>query len=293
MVAAMRWDPGHQSRDLIDRRGARAPRGGGGGAPVGLLLSLALRTKYGWILLVLAGAYYLFFTVEEAPRDPAMSGGERAAVAAPDELLARFVGFVLDDLQDTWTGIFRREGWTYERAKLVLFTGATASACGLGEAAMGPFYCPGDRQVYIDLGFYKELRGRLGAPGDFAQAYVIGHEIGHHVQELLAASGVTPRRGRERGAEGDAVRVELQADCFAGIWAHAAAQRGILEVGDVEEALAAAAAIGDDALQRAGSGRVRPESFSHGTSEQRARWLRTGLERGEVAACDTFAARSL
>ena len=290
----MRWDPSHRSRDVIDRRGQRAPRRGGGGGGGGLgLLSLALRTRYGWILVLLYLAYSFFFAGRVDDAAPLGGGAPPAAGAtAPGDELARFVGFVLDDVQDTWARLSPLGGAPYTRAKLVLFTGATSTACGYGDAAVGPFYCPADQRVYIDLDFYQALRDRLGAPGDFAQAYVIAHEIGHHVQHLLGTTARV-RGGRDRGADGPAVRLELQADCYAGVWAHSAAARGLLEVGDVDEALAAAAAIGDDTLQRQASGRVRPETFSHGTSAQRARWFRVGLDRGDPAACDTFAAREL
>ena len=178
--------------------------------------------------------------------------------------------------------------------QLVLFTGAVDTACGTGESATGPFYCPGDERVYIDLGFYRALRERLGAPGDFAQAYVIAHEVGHHVQNIMGTSERVQRAGRGQGAEGDSVRLELQADCYAGVWAfHAAKRRQLLEQGDIEEALTAAAAIGDDTLQRSSTGRVRPETFSHGSSAQRMRWFNRGYEAGDPATCDTFSARSL
>jgi hypothetical protein len=219
-----------------------------------------------------------------------------AADAAEDEL-ADFVSVVLADTEDTWQGLFRGLGRTYEEPKLVLFRGAVRSACGFAQAAMGPFYCPADRKVYIDLAFYDELRGQFGAPGDFAQAYVIAHEIGHHVQNLLGVSDQVQRARRGFGeAQGNAlsVRLELQADCFSGVWAnHAERSRHILEAGDLEEALRAAAAIGDDRLQRQARGYVTPDSFTHGSSEQRVRWFRRGLEGGSLEACDTFSASRL
>jgi predicted metalloprotease len=204
------------------------------------------------------------------------------------------VSFVLDDVQKTWAEIFRQRGMTYPHAKLVLFTDSTPTGCGYGDSATGPFYCPVDRQVYIDLGFYRELAGRLGARGDFAEAYVIAHEIGHHVQKLLGTSDrLHEARGSEKGAGGASVRLELQADCFAGIWGHSTAQRDLLEKGDLDEALGAASAIGDDRLQRQARGTVNPEKWTHGSSEQRSRWFRRGYDRGTIESCDTFGATSL
>ena len=211
--------------------------------------------------------------------------------------MAAFVSTVLADTEDVWKDVFAKNGGTYKDPPLVLFRGATQTACGQGQAAMGPFYCPADQKVYIDLGFYETLKKRLGAPGDFAQAYVIAHEVGHHVQNLLGISGkMDQMRGRVSKAEYNAlsVRLELQADCLAGVWAnHAQNARQILEQGDVEEAMNAAAKIGDDALQRSGSGAVVPESFTHGTSAQRQRWFNNGLQNGSLKACDTFSARNL
>lgn len=199
-----------------------------------------------------------------------------------------FVSFVLDDAQATWADVFRKKGWPYERAKLVLYDGATSTACGYGQAATGPFYCPADERVYLDLSFFDELGRRFGAKGDFAQAYVIAHELGHHIQKQLGITEQVQRAGRSKGAESLSVRLELQADCFAGIWAHSTESRDLFEAGDIDEALGAAAAVGDDRMQRRATGVVSPESFTHGTAAQRARWFRTGFETGEVAACDTF-----
>jgi predicted metalloprotease len=205
-----------------------------------------------------------------------------------------FVSRVLASTEDTWSGIFRDGGTAYRAPTLVLYTGSTPSACGTGHAAMGPFYCPGDEKVYIDLAFYRELRDRFRAPGDFAQAYVIAHEVGHHVQKLLGISAkVDGMRGRVSETQFNrlSVRTELQADCFAGVWAHRAQrERGLLEPGDLEEGLGAAAAIGDDRLQRRSGGSVVPDSFTHGSSEQRVRWFRTGFDKGSLEACDTFSA---
>jgi hypothetical protein len=235
----------------------------------------------------------------------ALSGGEApmAQQQAPaqrppaDDRMARFVSTVLADTEDVWKIVFAQGGAQYQEPRLVLFRGRTSTACGTGQSAMGPFYCPGDQKVYIDLGFYKTLRDRLGAPGDFAQAYVVAHEVGHHVQNLL---GVTQKldqaRGRVSQAEYNAlsVRLELQADCLAGLWAHHADKaRQVLENGDVAEAMNAAARIGDDALQRAGGGAVVPESFTHGTSAQRQRWFDRGLRSGAIKDCDTFSAGTI
>jgi hypothetical protein len=226
--------------------------------------------------------------------DPTMQVGEPPSPEslAAEEEAVQFVSFVLDDAQETWTGLFPRLGATYRDARLVLFRDAIESACGFGQAAMGPFYCPDDEKVYIDLAFFEELGQRFGAPGDFAEAYVLAHEIGHHVQNLLGIEQQV--RAAQRGDPGNqnelSVRMELQADCLAGIWAHSAAQRGRLETGDVEEGLTAAAAIGDDRIQRMSTGRVSPESWTHGSSAQRVQWFRRGLERGNVELCDTFSA---
>ncbi len=294
----MRWQPGHSSPDLIDRRGARG--GGGGLGGILWLLPLLLRTPLGWVVLLVVGAVWLggrFCGGADPARDAARDqAGERGAVgtARSGDEAKQFVGFVLDDAQDTWSRVFASRGGEYRRAKLVLFTDATQTACGYGQAATGPFYCPRDERVYLDLGFFRELDAQLGAAGDFAQAYVIAHEIGHHVQHQL---GITERvHGSPEGAKGESgasVRLELQADCFAGVWAHGTRERALLERGDLEEATTAAAAIGDDRLQREASGTVSPDRFTHGTSQQRVRWFRRGMESGSVEACDTFSAREL
>jgi predicted metalloprotease len=227
---------------------------------------------------------------------PEVAGGSASVAVQPpppgqDEMVD-FVSVVLADTEATWSTVFASIGRDYEEPHLVLFTGAVQSACGMAGAAMGPFYCPADRKLYIDLSFYDELQRRFRAPGDFAQAYVIAHEVGHHVQNLLGISDevtMMQRRSSEAEANALSVRLELQADCLAGIWAYNADRfRNLLEVGDIDEALNAASAIGDDRIQREATGRVMPDSFTHGSSEQRVRWFRTGYQTGDVAACDTF-----
>jgi len=254
------------------------PVGGGIGGVVLLLLFSALTGQNP--LDLIGGSSDDTGTSEPGP----------AAAPATDPQ-TRFMRVVLKDTEDTWTSIFRSNGSSYQEPTLVLFSGATNTACGLGESAMGPFYCPPDRKVYLDTSFFEELDQRFGAPGDFAQAYVIAHEIGHHVQNLLGVSDrVSSARQRVSRGEGNAlsVRLELQADCYAGVWGHYAAQHDLLQPGDAEEGLRAAAAIGDDRLQRQTQGRVVPESFTHGSSEQRVSWLKRGLESGQIQSCDTF-----
>ncbi|MEK8032619.1 neutral zinc metallopeptidase [Ideonella sp. DXS29W] len=291
----MRWDGNRQSDNVEDRRDEGGGPGGGialGGRGVGLG-TVAVAVLAGWI-----------FGINPLTMLGLLSGGaETAAPTAPahappaNDREAAFVSTVLADTEDVWTELFQQSGGSYQRPRLVLFRGSTRTACGLGQTAMGPFYCPGDQKVYIDLSFYDTLKRQLGAPGDFAQAYVIAHEVGHHVQNLMGVhEQVEQRRGRLSEAQANAlsVRVELQADCFAGVWGHHANQaRQILESGDVEEALNAASRIGDDALQRQARGEVMPESFTHGTSAQRVAWFRRGLESGRVKDCDTFQARQL
>jgi predicted metalloprotease len=213
--------------------------------------------------------------------------------SAREEPQVQFVSFVLDDAQDTWAKIFQEKNMTYPRAKLVLFTDATQTGCGYGQAATGPFYCPNDSRVYIDLGFWDELSTKLGAKGEFAQAYVIAHEIGHHVQNVLGKSDEVHQLGNTKGETGASVRLELQADCYAGIWAHSTAQRDLLENGDFESAINAAQSIGDDRLQRMQKGTVKPEQFTHGSSEQRMRWFKKGYDSGRMQDCDTFSGGSL
>jgi hypothetical protein len=281
----MKWEPGYQSSNVEDRRGMSA--GGGGGGLFFLLFLLFRRFGIAGVLvgLVVIGAWYAF----SGGGEQQFSGSEGSATSPQDDEMKSFVSFVLDDTQHTWTKLKAERSEPYTDAKLVLFTGRVDSACGLASSAVGPFYCPGDRKVYIDLSFYRQLRERLGAPGDFAQAYVIAHEIGHHVQNLEG----TLRGNRSTGAGGGQVRVELQADCYAGVWAHATKERQLLEEGDIAEAMRAAEAIGDDTLQKAGRGTVQPETWTHGSSEQRMRWFRRGYESGSPDACDTFDAAQL
>jgi hypothetical protein len=222
--------------------------------------------------------------------------GQQARTGPPEQAeMVQFVSFVLDDSQKTWTGLFAQKGDAYRNAKLVLFTGATQTGCGYGQAASGPFYCPADQRVYIDLSFYRELATRFGAQGDFAQAYVIAHEIGHHIQTLRGTSERVHKapRSQQEGAGGLSVRLELQADCFAGVWAHSSNQRGLLETGDIDEALGAASAIGDDRIQRQSGGTVHPETWTHGSAAQRSRWFHRGFETGNPDTCDTFSSTAL
>jgi predicted metalloprotease len=286
----MKWEDGRRSGNIEDRRGMTSrPAFVGGGL--------------GTIVLVLLALYFGVdpsFLLQNAPvtgeQPTAPPGGADGTTAAADPA-ADFVSVVLADTEDTWTALFAESGQQYEVPKLVLFSGSVQSACGNAQAAMGPFYCPADRKVYIDLSFYRDLQERFQAPGDFAQAYVVAHEIGHHVQNLLGLSDkVQQARQGASEEEGNAlsVRLELQADCLAGIWAHRADRtRQILEAGDVEEALTAASAIGDDRLQQQSRGYITPDSFTHGSAEQRVRWFKRGLDVGQFSACDTFAARAL
>jgi predicted metalloprotease len=283
----MRWEGREGSDNVEDRRGR-----GGGGLRVGLPLGGGLG---GIVLLLvisaLTGTNPLdLLTTTDVPVE---TGAPTGPVASDDDPQARFISVVLKDAEDTWQAVFRARGETYELPVLVLYDRVTESGCGVGQAETGPFYCPEDRKVYLDLSFFRELDQRFGAPGDFAQAYVVAHEVGHHVQTLLGTSDrvrAARQRGDERQANRLSVRLELQADCYAGVWGASASRRGLLDAGDVEEGLQAAAAIGDDRLQQMGQGRVVPETFTHGSSADRVMWLRRGLEEGTIAACDTFGA---
>ena len=286
----MKWEDGRRSGNIEDRRGMTSRPafvGGGLGTIVLVLLALYFGVDPSFLLQNAP-------VTGEQPTAPPVGADGTTAAADP---AADFVSVVLADTEDTWTALFAESGQQYEVPKLVLFSGSVQSACGNAQAAMGPFYCPADRKVYIDLSFYRDLQERFQAPGDFAQAYVVAHEIGHHVQNLLGLSDkVQQARQGASEEEGNAlsVRLELQADCLAGIWAHRADRtRQILEAGDVEEALTAASAIGDDRLQQQSRGYVTPDSFTHGSAEQRVRWFKRGLEAGKFGACDTFAVQGL
>lgn len=282
----MRWDDARRSDNVEDRRGQRAGGMRMGGMGLGGLLILAL---LGYLLGGDPLALLNQMPVDSGVSQPA--GGPGAAPPANDES-SKFVSFVLADTEDTWNAVFRQSGRDYPEPRLVLFAEAVQSACGTNSSAVGPFYCPGDNTLYLDQSFFRELDQRFGAPGDFAQAYVIAHEVGHHVQNVLGVFEAVRGRARsQQEANALSVLQELQADCFAGVWGHYAAQRGRLEPGDAEEGLRAAAAIGDDRIQKQSQGRVSPESWTHGSSAQRVEWFRRGLQSGRMDTCDTFNAR--
>jgi uncharacterized protein len=285
----MKWEGNRESRNVEDRRGMSGLGGrsiGIGGIAVALIASVLFGVDPGVVLSMLGGG-------------PASTTQVQAPAGAPpaNDRVAQFVSVVLADTEDTWQTIFRSNGAIYPQPKLVLFSGQTPTACGTGQSATGPFYCPGDQKVYIDLAFFRLMQQRFNVSGEFAQAYVIAHEVGHHVQHVMGimdkVDGVR-RGGSESQANALSVRLELQADCFAGVWAHHANQaRNILETGDIDAALNAATAIGDDALQKQSQGHVVPDSFTHGSSAQRVRWFKRGIETGEVGACNTFEAKQL
>ncbi len=293
-MAAMDWKPGGVSDDVEDRRDSSGGSGGGGfsgmgfGAPhVGiggmlLLLVLSLVFHRNLFTMFLGGSGSDRPTVTSAP---ATNGAEGTEV--------QFVSFVLDDVQGTWQNLLPAQAdKPYRHAKLVLYRDSIDSGCGAAQSATGPFYCPGDEKVYLDLGFFDELKRRFGAPGEFAQAYVIAHEIGHHVQKLLGIEGKVQRLRQSNPAEANplSVRLELQADCFAGVWANSTQQRKIIDQSDIAAGLRAAASVGDDRLQKMATGHVSPESFTHGSSQQRMQWFQSGLNSGQISACDTFGA---
>ncbi len=288
----MKWEGNRESDNVEDRRGSGGGGGGIGGRGIGI----------GTIVIALIGGAVFGVNPLEVLNmlsgGGAVPGGPPSVQTTPaNDKQTRFVRVVLADTEDVWNKLFQEKGARYAPPKLVVFSGATPTACGTGQSASGPFYCPADQDVYIDLSFYTLMQERFGVSGEFAQAYVIAHEIGHHVQNQLGTSGKV-HEARERSSEKQAnemsVRLELQADCYAGVWAyHGNQARGILEQGDVESALKAAAAIGDDALQKQSQGRVVPDSFTHGTSEQRARWFSKGLQSGQVEQCNTFETRQL
>ena len=300
----MKWDGQRESSQIEDRRGSGGGGRGGGGIRVGGgrgvgLGTIAVALVAGWIFGINPGTIIGVLGGLEgaAPGATQQAPAPGATRSAPQDENARFVSTVLASTEDIWQETFQASGRDYRKPVPVLYRGSTRSACGTGQAAMGPFYCPGDEKVYLDLGFFETMRRQLGAPGDFAQAYVVAHEVGHHVQHLL---GITDRvdalRGRQSEAQANAmsVRLELQADCFAGVWAGRSQQaKNWLEQGDLEEAMNAASQIGDDTLQQNAGGAVRPESFTHGSSAQRMRWFQRGFQSGQVSQCDTFQARSL
>jgi hypothetical protein len=287
----MRWKPGGRSEDIEDVRDEtggggfriRGPHLGIGGFLVLLVLSLLFKRDF-----------FSLLGVTDIASPPSATTTTQPMQRGPeDEKEVQFVSFVLDDVQKTWSEAFAQANQPYPHAKLVLFSDVASSGCGFAEGASGPFYCPEDHKVYIDLSFYDELKTRFGAPGEFAQAYVIAHEVGHHVQNLLGIDAkVRQMQARDPSRANElSVRLELQADCLAGVWGYSTEQRDILEQGDVESGLAAAAAVGDDRMQRQAGGRITPERWTHGSSEQRVAWFRKGLSTGRVDACDTFASR--
>jgi predicted metalloprotease len=281
----MRWEDLRRSGNVEDRRGMRVPGGAAGGG-IGTVVIVLLVS---WITGVNP---MTLFQIAGGLGDGASAPVQQGPTGAPtNDPQAEFAAVVLGDTEDTWSRVFQESGQRYQPPTLVLFNDAVQSACGTNSAAVGPFYCPADQKVYIDLTFFRELDQKFGAPGDFAQAYVIAHEVGHHLQTLLGVSEKVMQM-RQRVSEADANRLsvmqELQADCFAGVWGHHANRKSLLDAGDVEEGMQAAAAIGDDVMQRRAQGRVSPESWTHGSSEQRAEWLRRGLSQGTLEACDTF-----
>jgi predicted metalloprotease len=286
----MRWTPGGSSDDVEDRR----DEGGGGMRFGGIHLGVGGIILVFILSLVFHRNFFALLGVGTGSGPSAVTSQDREEYRAQDESekpLVDFVTFVLNDTQSTWTRALSAQGAQYRHAKLVLFRNSIDSACGMAQSATGPFYCPEDEKVYIDLGFFNELSRRFGAPGQFAQAYVLAHEVGHHVQKLLGIEGKAraAQEGSPQSAKAISVRLELQADCFAGVWGHSTDQRHLLESGDVEAAMRAAGAVGDDRLQRMGTGHVNPESFTHGSSAQRTEWFQRGFQGGTIESCNTFA----
>jgi predicted metalloprotease len=283
----MRWTPGGVSGDIEDRRA------GGGGPIRGTHLGIGATLLLVLLSIIFKRDFVSMFSGSEETA-PAVNQASRSVQDLAEANLVQFVSFVLDDTQKTWDSLLpQQSGVPYRHAKLVLFRDVTDSSCGLAQSATGPFYCPADEKVYIDLGFYDDLTNRFGAPGEFAQAYVLAHEIGHHVQKVLGISGKVHalQQGNPSEANPLSVRLELQADCLAGVWGNSTAQRNLIEQQDVEAGIRAAGAVGDDRLQRMARGRVSPESFTHGSSAQRAEWFQRGLTSGDMAQCNTFAGR--
>ena len=294
----MKWEGQDQSSNVEDRRDEGGGSGGGGGLRIGGrgigLGSIAIALVAGWVFGINPLTVLSLLSGGGMETAPQVQQGPAHAPPAGDKAAA-FVSVVLKDTEQVWGKVLQASGSRYSEPKLVLFRGATPTACGTGEAAMGPFYCPGDRKVYLDLDFFDTLSRRMGAPGDFAQAYVVAHEVGHHLQNLMGITDkVDAMRGKVSQTQMNAlsVKVELQADCLAGVWAHHSQQgKGWLDQGDIEEALNAAAKIGDDTLQKASTGRVVPESFTHGSSAQRMSWFKRGMDSGSINQCNTFDAK--
>lgn len=295
----MRWKGGRRSNNVEDRRSSGGPNMAMGGiSGIAKFLPFLIQTKMGRSLLIIGVIAYFGAKALGIDLLGLLSGNsvmpsvQQTELSAQDKELGDFVSVILADTEDTWDQIFTSMGRQYEQPRLVLFRGSVSSACGYAQAAMGPFYCPGDKKLYIDLSFYEDMKTKLGAPGDFAQAYVIAHEVGHHVQTLLGISqqvNQAQSKVSKIAANQLSVKQELQADCFAGIWGHFAdTQRNLLEEGDIEEALNAAAAIGDDKLQSNAGGKIRPETFTHGSSKERVEWFKKGMSSGSLDACNTF-----
>jgi predicted metalloprotease len=285
----VKWTPGTQNDDVVDVRGRKAPAGriaaGGVGATILIVVVAQL------LGVDISGLFTGGGGGGQTQTQPANPEPQQGT--DPDAELIDFVRFVMKDIQDAFDVEFKASGKEYRRAKLLVFHDVIDTACGRSSSAIGPFYCPGDERAYVDLSFFKELRQRFGAPGDFAQAYVLAHEMGHHLQKLLGLEERTGRIRGEKARNAQSVRVELQADCYAGVWGHAAQGKKLLEIGDLEEALKAAEAIGDDRLQKQAGMDVDPETFTHGTSAQRMRWFKRGFDTGSLEACDTFSASTL
>jgi predicted metalloprotease len=297
----MRWDRGHQSSDVEDRR-AEGGAGGfqsAGAGGMGIQVLVFLFRRFGIVGVLVGGVALYFLGGLGGQGGSQLTGGQPGASTTDlqaEQPQVEFMHWTFDDIQGNWVARFARLSQSYRKTKLVLFRGSTRSGCGVGQAEMGPFYCPADERVYIDLSFYEELKRKFGAPGDFAQAYVVAHEVGHHIQNLLGDSERVhgASESKQSGANGLSVRLELQADCYAGMWGKSLEKEQRLEDGDIEEALRAAEVIGDDALQKKATGTVRPESFTHGSSAQRMRWFKRGYEAGDdLRACDTFGASQL